>query len=306
MKKKIMPFQRFYDSRYGWINITRDMAEKMAENFKNKIPHYVPHINLRHNKERYGDITGLEVKSDGLYADIEYTPEGLKLVREEKYRYFSPEYLDDYVDKRTGKSCGPAIVGLALTNQPAQPDTDETFRFEEHEIKTLTIKLEEEEDEMPDGNDKVIKLYEEELANVKNEKKKLEEKLGESEKKANELEKKLGESEKSVKELTEKISQYDTANKKIKIDSWKKKMLGEKNLPKSLVEIWEKKLEEAEDVDKEIKFAEETLKNIPGLKTGRKIGLDEEDTGGKPDGEKLLEERVNAALGFVGMKRGEK
>jgi len=119
----ILPVGEFHDPRYGKVTITREMIEQMAENFKKGIPHYEPPINIGHNDElgAYGKIVDVEAREDGLWAKLSFTEEGLELVREGKFRYVSAEFVEDYVDKETGKNVGYVLVGVALTNRPAHP-----------------------------------------------------------------------------------------------------------------------------------------------------------------------------------------
>lgn len=60
-----------------------------------------------------GWIKELQVRADGIYGRIEWTPDGQKMMADKVYRGFSPTFI--------GGSSGTVvrIVGLALTNNPA-------------------------------------------------------------------------------------------------------------------------------------------------------------------------------------------
>jgi len=69
----------------------------------------------------YGVVEELEARDDGLWAKLVFTDEGMKLLEENKFRYVSAEFVENYVDKQTGENVGYVFVGLALTNKPAHP-----------------------------------------------------------------------------------------------------------------------------------------------------------------------------------------
>ena len=119
----VLPLGEFYDPRYGKIEITKEMIVQMAENFKKGIPHYEPPVNISHKDEvgAYGTVVDLEARDDGLWAKMVLTEEGLKLLQDGKFRYVSSEFVEDYMDKKTGKSVGYVFLGVALTNRPAHP-----------------------------------------------------------------------------------------------------------------------------------------------------------------------------------------
>jgi len=122
-----LPLGTFYDPRYGEVKITKEIIRQMAENFKNNIPHYPPPVNIAHNDELggYGIVKDLEARNDGLYALLELTEEGKKLLEEQKFRFVSSEFTSEYQDKKSGKKVGSVFLGLALTNRPAHPGVQE-------------------------------------------------------------------------------------------------------------------------------------------------------------------------------------
>ena len=119
----ILPIGKFYDPRYGEVNITKEMVEKMAENFKNGIPHYKPPVNISHEDihGKFGDIVEVEAREDGLWAKIALTQDGAKLLEAKRFEYLSAEFTEHYVNKETGEDVGPVLLGVALTNRPAHP-----------------------------------------------------------------------------------------------------------------------------------------------------------------------------------------
>jgi len=55
---------------------------------------------------------------DVLWADIDFTDEAKKLIREKKYRYVSPAIDWGAADKKTGHGKGATLTSSALTNHP--------------------------------------------------------------------------------------------------------------------------------------------------------------------------------------------
>lgn len=119
----VLPIGEFYDERYGKVVITKQMLEEMVKNFEQNIPHYNPPVNISHNDQlgAYGAVKALEVRDDGLWALLELTEEGAKLLREQKFRYLSAEFASEYINKNTGQNTGHVFLGVALTNRPAHP-----------------------------------------------------------------------------------------------------------------------------------------------------------------------------------------
>lgn len=118
-----LPIGKFHDPRYGVIRITPKLVKDLAGNF-GKVPAYVPPVKLGHGEgaSSPGIIKKVEARADGLWIQTEFQDEAtLADVKGKKYRYMSAEYSPDYMDKATGKGAGPALLGVALTNQPAHP-----------------------------------------------------------------------------------------------------------------------------------------------------------------------------------------
>lgn len=118
-----LPIGKFHDPRYGVIRITPKLVKDLAGNF-GKVPAYEPPVKLGHGDgaSSPGVIKKVEARADGLWIQTDFQDAAtLEAVKGKQYRYMSAEYTADYMDKATGKSAGPALLGVALTNQPAHP-----------------------------------------------------------------------------------------------------------------------------------------------------------------------------------------
>lgn len=65
-----------------------------------------------------GWLRDLRVKKDGLYGLIDWTSPAVSYIKNGEFRYISPEWTDQYQDKRNGELVGPMLLAIALTNRP--------------------------------------------------------------------------------------------------------------------------------------------------------------------------------------------
>lgn len=162
----------------GHVNGEFTIDEKDLLNIKNnfdgqKIDLVVDLDHATINKgtgEAYGWIKELEIKGDTLYAKVQWTKQGEKLIKEKKYKYISPVLLFNTIDPKSGKNIGVSLQSVALTNIPfmedlgqvqlnkqqdkgKKMDKEELKRLQEEnktlkkEIKTLKEQLQKQQDE---------------------------------------------------------------------------------------------------------------------------------------------------------------
>jgi hypothetical protein len=77
----------------------------------------------------FKEVTDRGVK--GLYAFVEWTEEGKKLLNDGAFKYFSPEFYEQYSDPETGEKRSHVLVGGALTNRPYFRELDPVVAFSE-------------------------------------------------------------------------------------------------------------------------------------------------------------------------------
>jgi hypothetical protein len=115
---RILPIGKF--SRFGrTVEITDEMLKDMVGNFRIVPPTRLP-VNIEHEEEhgKVGSIDGLRhVPGDGLYALIDWTPVGKRLLEEQRFQYYSPEVIFG-LQEYDGKMTKNILYGLALTNHP--------------------------------------------------------------------------------------------------------------------------------------------------------------------------------------------
>jgi phage I-like protein len=122
----VFPIGGFKTSKYPKLNLTRAMADSVIENFDKKVLGATePFIDSsgRHDEgaPAAGWVKSLYVKpwqnGDALFADIEWTSEGIRLVRGKLYKYLSP-VLAPHVIPETGQKVYPVLRSMTLTNIP--------------------------------------------------------------------------------------------------------------------------------------------------------------------------------------------
>jgi phage I-like protein len=98
---------------------TRTIADDILRNYP-QYPQEVPLFASHQWGAAYGWVRNLTPQDDGLYAEIELTPDGEQLVRSETYKYVSPGVVYD-LQLPSGETLkGWTLIEVSLTNMPAQ------------------------------------------------------------------------------------------------------------------------------------------------------------------------------------------
>ncbi len=278
----ILPFQTFYDSRFGKIEHTRRIAEQLKKNF-NVLPYPVP-IFLSHKSDsgKYGEVRSLKVNDDGLAAEIEFNAEGEALIKSGRYDYLSPAYHENYVDKRTGKGAGETLIEVSLTPTPAQPGMQRIALTEtdgDHELITWDVQIDHESQQentdkgvmrMADNNTDfaVIKRYEEEIAVLKTQTKTFDETLKAQ---AKQFEEHINEKDAQIKSLSDDLDVIKKEKHVMRVQQWSDGWMGKSKVP-ALVKMLAEKLIETPEQES---FFDSVLEASNGVPTNRIVGLSE-------------------------------
>jgi len=109
---------------YGTIEITPEDIDKFVENFNNK----TRRIDIAVDQEHKPDLGAAgwfrelkHVVEDGIHklkATIEWTKNGIDMLKNGIYKYFSPEFDFEYEDPETHETFENVLLGGALTNRP--------------------------------------------------------------------------------------------------------------------------------------------------------------------------------------------
>ena len=105
---------------FGMVEGSIDKFKTFISNFKNNVLGRELSIDFKHQPDwgAAGWVKDVFIDNDKLKARIELTPKGFEKIKNKEFRYFSPEYIDNFEDKETGKKFGSTLLGGALTNRP--------------------------------------------------------------------------------------------------------------------------------------------------------------------------------------------
>lgn len=120
-----MPLGEYEHPVYGPINITPEKVSQFADNVNNQVRGTDLDIDYDHKKnggEAAGWVKKAEARDDGLWLFIEWTKSAYQKLKEKAYRYFSPEFNDEWTHPKTGETHHNVLFGGAITNRPFLKD----------------------------------------------------------------------------------------------------------------------------------------------------------------------------------------
>lgn len=130
----------FFHEQYGKFQINSQMLAMMETNFKSKVRGVDLAIDYKHDSEDVaaGWIKDLYLSDDlcELWAKVEWTPNGSKILAEKEFRYLSPEFVYEYQDNESLKKYGAVLLGAGLTNRPVIKNMEPVVELSEIAQKT--------------------------------------------------------------------------------------------------------------------------------------------------------------------------
>ena len=111
---------QFHDPRYGNFEITHAMLGQMVSNFDNRVLGQDVFIDVAHKPDdgAAAKVLSLSVEDGRLRALVEWTPFGVKSVKERGFTYLSAEYHEAWQDNEKKQQHGCVLLGAGLTNRP--------------------------------------------------------------------------------------------------------------------------------------------------------------------------------------------
>lgn len=220
----LLPVGKFYDKRYGVVDITPEMLKEMENNF-GKYPSYEVPVKLGHGDgaQSPGRVVGVKAKPEGLEITMDVDAETAEAIEKKRYRYMSAEfgkadelyvaaeYSEKYMDKKTGAPVGAVLVGAALVNQPANPYMAPLVLVDDIEPE-LRASLERSNDDM---EKETLELMKKQLSDAEAREKQAREELDEAKKAQDE---KDAEAKSKEDEAQKKIAELEAANKALAED----------------------------------------------------------------------------------------
>lgn len=138
-----------YHQYYGWLDITKDTLDSFVKNFNsmgNEIP--IKHASHESDAPAAGWVKSMEVvrsvddpKEFSVIAQVNWTKDATEDIKEDKYRYISPEFVERFKDKRTGEEQGPTMTAAALLNEPQLDKMMPVFAFSSKITKDNELSL---------------------------------------------------------------------------------------------------------------------------------------------------------------------
>lgn len=122
---QIMTLGKYKHPGYGKIVFTPERLQRFADSVNNQITGIQPDVDYDHKaKVDYaaGWISKAEVRPDGLWALVEWTPKAFQAIKDKEYKYFSPEFVDSWENPKTGQKFTDVLRGGAITNRPFLKD----------------------------------------------------------------------------------------------------------------------------------------------------------------------------------------
>jgi hypothetical protein len=156
---------------YGELDFTPDRLVRFAESVKARVRGIDPDIDYDHKlktDEAAGWVKDAKVVGDQLMLLVEWTKTAADKIKEGAYRYFSPEFRDEWVDSK-GQKFQDVIFGGGITNRPFLKDllplnlselsfnSEENPMTEEEKALRRTLGLPEDASQA-DVNAKVVQL----------------------------------------------------------------------------------------------------------------------------------------------------
>jgi phage I-like protein len=121
-----LPLGTYEHIVYGTIKVTPEKVANMVRNFYDKVRGTDLDIDYEHKEftsKAAGWIVDVQDRAEqGLWLLVEWTPSAYQALREQEYRYFSPEFADQWSNPKTGQSYTDVLFGGGITNRPFLKD----------------------------------------------------------------------------------------------------------------------------------------------------------------------------------------
>ncbi len=155
-----LPVGKFKHPEYGRLDFSRQKLAELKRKFDDRVRGIDIALDCDHKEGGApGWIEAMELRGAtasqpaGLYALIRWTPLGVQLLKDQSYRYFSPEFGSHY-DEVTGRKIANVALGGALTNRPFLKVMGEVpLSLSEEEARMYDLEFADQEDEEEEESD---------------------------------------------------------------------------------------------------------------------------------------------------------
>ena len=116
-----MPLGKYMHPMHGVIDITPERVARFADNVNKGVRGQALDIDYdhkQHNGKAAGWVQKAEARPDGLWILVEWVKEAWDDIKSGAYRYFSPEFVDEWVHPASQSKFNDVLFGGGITNRP--------------------------------------------------------------------------------------------------------------------------------------------------------------------------------------------
>ena len=119
-----MPLGNYNHPLWGEIKITSEKVQRFADNVNKGVRGQQLDIDYDHKNDpskgsqAAGWVMEADARPDGLWLLVEWVKEAVDAIKEKKYRYFSPEFSNEWKHPESKVKFTDVLFGGALTNRP--------------------------------------------------------------------------------------------------------------------------------------------------------------------------------------------
>lgn len=142
---QIFPFGHWPHPLFTDTTINKDTAEEFVKNFHDNVRRQKISTDYEHGTDpakgtkASGEYLDMEVREDGVYAQVEWTENAFSEIKAGEWKYFSPLFLDVWDDAEIGMTYQNVVIGGGLTNKPYMKDMV-PINFSEAVLEEQTVK----------------------------------------------------------------------------------------------------------------------------------------------------------------------
>lgn len=121
----MVPYAKIKHPEYGEINFDERLVKDLYSSFIDGVRGTeldIDYDHKEHNGKAAGWIKQAEIRSDGLWGLISWTDEAYNAIQNKEYKYFSPEFWDEWTNPVTGVEHTNVLFGGGITNRPFLKD----------------------------------------------------------------------------------------------------------------------------------------------------------------------------------------